>query len=519
MAVTQQKLSELADIGAGLALTDKLVMTRGANNRLTTLQRLVTFLQTEAYQPQSITASDNGDGTFNVTFDYGVGGTVTLTTPDLTGPQGATGPTGPQGDTGATGATGATGPKGDTGDTGATGPAGPQGATGPTGPQGATGPAGADGEMAGPDTSTDNAVPRFDGTDGTTVQNSGVTIDDSDNINVPGDIVVSGTVDGRDIASDGGKLDTVESGADVTDATNVAAAGAVMDSDFSAKGRILVGTGSGAFTALAVGSNNQVLAANSSTSSGVEWVDGSTGGANILSTKTSAYTIQAADVATNQITIVPIDISSGNVTITELALGSMSGIVRYVVVDWDGTGATYEATLDNSSSSEVWTGFALGDFIECYYDGTNRYIVDENVTVEGELYLTADDSVAGSSSEKIFDSNYSVDKDIGNWWDSVTNHRLNIGFDCLLDFSVIQCVSENRCMTGISISGTAAPTVDVADVGVAPGVSTQRLLREVANNAYVEVYAYNGQGGASLWRGDGSKNETALSFKVVRRLR
>lgn len=41
---------------------------------------------------------------------------------------------------------------------------------------------GADGEMAGPVSSTDNAVARFDGTDGSTVQNSGVIVDDSNNV-------------------------------------------------------------------------------------------------------------------------------------------------------------------------------------------------------------------------------------------------------------------------------------------------------------------------------------------------
>lgn len=46
-----------------------------------------------------------------------------------------------------------------------------------------------------------------------------------------GGITVSGTVDGRDVATDGTKLDGIEASADVTDATNVAAAGALMDSE------------------------------------------------------------------------------------------------------------------------------------------------------------------------------------------------------------------------------------------------------------------------------------------------
>jgi len=46
-----------------------------------------------------------------------------------------------------------------------------------------------------------------------------------------GNIVVSGTVDGRDVATDGTKLDGIEANADVTDTTNVTAAGALMDSE------------------------------------------------------------------------------------------------------------------------------------------------------------------------------------------------------------------------------------------------------------------------------------------------
>lgn len=46
-----------------------------------------------------------------------------------------------------------------------------------------------------------------------------------------GSITVTGTVDGRDVAADGTKLDAIEASADVTDTTNVTAAGALMDSE------------------------------------------------------------------------------------------------------------------------------------------------------------------------------------------------------------------------------------------------------------------------------------------------
>lgn len=52
----------------------------------------------------------------------------------------------------------------------------------------------------------------------------------------------------------------------------------VKDSEYSAKGRILVGTGAGTFTALAVGTNDQVLTADSAQASGVKWADAGVGG-------------------------------------------------------------------------------------------------------------------------------------------------------------------------------------------------------------------------------------------------
>lgn len=48
-----------------------------------------------------------------------------------------------------------------------------------------------------------------------------------------GNLATSGTFDGRAVATDGTKLDGIEAAADVIDATNVAAATAVMDGDFA----------------------------------------------------------------------------------------------------------------------------------------------------------------------------------------------------------------------------------------------------------------------------------------------
>ena len=49
-----------------------------------------------------------------------------------------------------------------------------------------------------------------------------------------GAITTNSTFDGRDVATDGSKLDSIESGADQTDTANVTAAGALMDSEVDA---------------------------------------------------------------------------------------------------------------------------------------------------------------------------------------------------------------------------------------------------------------------------------------------
>ena len=53
-----------------------------------------------------------------------------------------------------------------------------------------------------------------------------------------GNISVGGTVDGRDLAADGTKLDGIEASADVTDTANVTAAGALMDSELTSEASV-----------------------------------------------------------------------------------------------------------------------------------------------------------------------------------------------------------------------------------------------------------------------------------------
>lgn len=72
--------------------------------------------------------------------------------------------------------------------------------------------------------------------DGTIEGDTALTFDTTTDTLTTVNIAPSGTVDGRDVATDGTKLDGIEAGADVTDATNVDAAGATMNTDTSLAG-------------------------------------------------------------------------------------------------------------------------------------------------------------------------------------------------------------------------------------------------------------------------------------------
>jgi hypothetical protein len=70
----------------------------------------------------------------------------------------------------------------------------------------------------------------------------------------------------------------------VTSAVQTQLDGKVDESEYSAKGVILVGTGTGTFAAQGVGTNGQVLTANSALPDGVEWTTPATGGASTSGT-------------------------------------------------------------------------------------------------------------------------------------------------------------------------------------------------------------------------------------------
>ncbi len=111
-----------------------------------------------------------------------------------TGPAGAIGSVGPQGADGDAGPIGPQGVAGPLGPVGPMGPAGTPGSAGPIGPAGPTGPPGTPppDSVSGPTLATDHGIARFDGVTGKLILDSGITIDDFDNISGLGTMAVQG---------------------------------------------------------------------------------------------------------------------------------------------------------------------------------------------------------------------------------------------------------------------------------------------------------------------------------------
>jgi hypothetical protein len=153
---------------------------------------------------------------------------------------------------------------------------------------------------------------------------------------ISGNLTTDGNIDGRDVAADGTKLDGIETLADVTDTTNVTAAGALMDSELT--------------NITAVKALNQ----------------------GVATTDSPSFAGLTATTA---------DINGGTIDGTVIGGTTPAAITGTTI-----TGTSFVSSGDMTFGDDDKAIFGAGSDLQIYHDGSNSYI-DENGT--GNLFIRA----------------------------------------------------------------------------------------------------------------------------------
>jgi len=156
------------------------------------------------------------------------------------------------------------------------------------------------------------------------------------------------------------KLDGIEAGADVTDATNVSAAGAVMKTLADAKGDLFAATAADTVTRLPIGvSNGHVLTVDSAEATGMKWTAPSGSGGDVVGPASSTDNAFARfDSTTGKL------LQNSTATLNDVGLASLDGVqfsttptstVGQAKAVWDTTDSCLSVGLNASVHALVGT--------------------------------------------------------------------------------------------------------------------------------------------------------------------
>jgi len=179
-------------------------------------------------------------------------------------------------------------------------------------------------------------------------------------IDVTGNIIVSGTVDGRDVATDGTKLDGIEASADVTDTANVTAAGALMDSEVTNLAQVK-----------AFDSADYATAAQGTTADNALPKAGGTMTGNIV--MSGAQTVDGRDLSVDGTKL------DGIATSATANPNAIDNVVEDLTPQLGGDLASNGNDILFADNDKAI--FGTGSDLQIFHDGTNSYIKDAGTGV------------------------------------------------------------------------------------------------------------------------------------------
>ena len=103
-------------------------------------------------------------------------------------------------------------------------------------------------------------------------------------------------------------------------------------------------------------------------------------------------------------------------------------------------------TVNNSSGAEVFTLYAIGDYVEFVSDGTNDLRTgNEHISAKGFVFRTANESITSGATEVMFQAGeFTVRNDWGAWWNS-TNFAAEIPYACRI---LVECAAFTQNAAG-----------------------------------------------------------------------
>ena len=178
------------------------------------------------------------------------------------------------------------------------------------------------------------------------------------------------------------KLDGIEAGADVTDATNVAAAGAVMKTLADAKGDLFAATAADTVTRLPIGATNgHVLTVDSAETTGMKWAV-SSGGDVVGPASSTDNAFARFDSTTGKL------LQNSTATLDDVGLASVDGVqfsatptstVGQAKAVWDTTNSCLSIGLNASVNALVGTD----SHVQVYNDSASTMTVRQVVRQSG----------------------------------------------------------------------------------------------------------------------------------------
>jgi hypothetical protein len=342
----------------------------------------------------------------------------------------------------------------------------------------AVGGGGGSGDVVGPASATDNAVARYNLTTGKLLQDSSVLIDDSNNISGVGNITLSGTVDGIDIATDVA-ANTAKITYDSTSSTKVAFISVTqavdldtMESDIATldvittRGDVVRGNSSGVIERLALGSNGQVL-----TSDGTDaaWATPSAAGDLVGPASATDNAVAKYDTTTGKL------VQDTNVLIDDDGRISQTALINSVII---GVGA---GALDDLSTNN---NVAIGEqAMSINVTGTSNTHVGYwagKQQVNGTANVSLGDRAGGGSSPGTYSGsrNTSIGAQAGRnvWSSSAGNTWLGnqAGVNCTLttnntflgNSTGLTCTTgDNNILIGNAVNVTTANAQSELNIG------------------------------------------------------